>query len=376
MAGPVETTDPLGPEAVERVDGSGQLHDILDMPEHLRDALWRVSSANMVGWDSPGGLVVAGMGGSAIGGELARVCLGDQASRPILSARSYGLPPWTAPETTVLCASYSGDTEETLAAFAAAGFLGARRVVVTTGGELAEEARREGVPVIPVPGGFQPRSAVGYMTVAALEVAALCGAGPRIASDIDVTAAHLDELCARWGPDAAADNEAKALAHALHGSVPVIAGAGATSPVAYRWKTQLNENAKTMAVWDELPEASHNTIVGYPQPETTKDHQLHLFLAGAADHPRNTLRAELAAELLEEARIGFETVRLPGETRLEQVVAGIVLGDLVSAYLAVLYATDPTPVDAIVRLKAALAEAAAEGREGASDPTGEDSDPD
>lgn len=355
MAGPVETADPLGPEAVERVDGSGQLHDILDMPEHLRDALWRVSSANMVGWDSPGGLVVAGMGGSAIGGELARVCLGDQASRPILSARGYGLPPWTAPETTVLCASYSGDTEETLAAFAAAGFLGARRVVVTTGGELAEEARREGVPVIPVPGGFQPRSAVGYMTVAALEVAALCGAGPRIASDIDVTAAHLDELCARWGPDAAPDNEAKALAHALHGSVPVIAGAGATSPVAYRWKTQLNENAKLPAFAGDLPEVDHNEIVGW-QGAPNLGRFSAVFLDDADNHPRIGRRIELTSELIADHAHTVRRVLSRGQSAVERVMSLVLLGDLVSLYLAVLQGIDPTPVPVIDTLKARLAD--------------------
>ena len=153
---------------------------MLALPEHLRDALWRVESAIMQDWDTPAGLVVAGMGGSAIGGALARAALGDHASRPIFVTRAYGLPTWTTPDTMVLCASYSGDTEETLACYESAGALGAKRTVVTTGGRLAEMARADGVPVIPLPGGFQPRAAVAYMTVAALEVAALCGAGPRL----------------------------------------------------------------------------------------------------------------------------------------------------------------------------------------------------
>ena len=170
----------LDREAVARVDASDLVTDILALPEHLRDALWKVESAGLTQWDSPGGLVVAGMGGSAIGGALARAILGDHASRPLLAAQAYGLPPWTTPDTTVLCASYSGDTEETLACYEAAGVIGARRVVVTSGGELAEQARADGVPVIPVAGGLQPRAAVGYMTVAALEVAALCGVGPAL----------------------------------------------------------------------------------------------------------------------------------------------------------------------------------------------------
>ena len=139
----------LDREAIARVDASDQPTDILAIPEHLRDALWKVESADLAPWDSPGGLVVAGMGGSAIGGSLARAILGDRASRPLLSAREYGLPPWTTPDTTVLCASYSGDTEETLACFEAAGVIGARRVVATSGGKLAELARADGVPVIP-----------------------------------------------------------------------------------------------------------------------------------------------------------------------------------------------------------------------------------
>ncbi|HWX88634.1 MAG TPA: bifunctional phosphoglucose/phosphomannose isomerase, partial [Solirubrobacteraceae bacterium] len=232
------TTGALTREAIAQVDLSGQLGDVLSLPEHLRDGLWRVESAIMAEWYTPGGLVVAGMGGSAIGGALARAALGDHASRPIFVTRAYGLPPWTTPETTVLCASYSGNTEETLACYESAGALGAQRVAVTTGGRLAEMARADGVPVIPLPGGFQPRAAVAYMTVAALEVAALCGAGPRLTSEIDVAASHTEQLVAEWGPDSPEDSLAKQTARALLGTAPAIAGAGLTAPIAYRWKTQ------------------------------------------------------------------------------------------------------------------------------------------
>jgi glucose/mannose-6-phosphate isomerase len=354
MSGSVQT-DTLSTEAVDRVDASGELHDILDLPEHLRDALWRVDSANLDPWDSPGGLVVAGMGGSAIGGSLARACLGDQGSRPIFVERGYGLPPWTTPETTVLCASYSGNTEETLAAFEAAGFLGAKRVVVTTGGTLAEEARADGVPVIPVPGGFQPRAAVGYMTVAALEVAALCGAGPRMASQIDVAAAHLDELCAQWGPDAAADSEAKVLAHALHGSVPIVAGSGLTRPVAYRWKTQVNENAKTPAYCVELPELDHNEIVGW-QGASALGRFSAVFLDDCDNHPRIGDRIELTSELIAPHAHTVQRVSTRGQGTVERVMSLVLLGDLVSLYLAVLQGIDPTPVEVIESLKRRLSE--------------------
>src|SRR5437899_2868854 len=245
---------------IAKVDSTDQLRDVLALPEHLRDALWRVESAIMQDWDTTAGLVVAGMGGSAIGGALARAALGDHAARPIFVTRAYGLPPWTTPETTVLCASYSGNTEETLACYESAGALGAQRVVVTTGGRLAETAREDGVPVIPLPGGFQPRAAVAYMTVAALEVAALCGAGPRLTSEIDVAASHTEQLVAEWGPDAPEDSQAKQTARGLLGTAPVIAGAGLTIPIAYRWKTQINENSKQPAFAHELPELDHNEL--------------------------------------------------------------------------------------------------------------------
>ena len=203
------TAEELSRESIARVDPSDQLGDVLALPEHLRDALWRVESAIMQDWDTTAGLVVAGMGGSAIGGALARAALGDHASRPIFVTRAYGMPPWTTPDTMVLCASYSGETEETLACYESAGALGAKRTVVTTGGRLAEMARADGVPVIPLPGGFQPRAAVAYMIVAALEVAALCGAGPRLTSEIDVAASHIEQLVAEWGPDAPEDSLAK-----------------------------------------------------------------------------------------------------------------------------------------------------------------------
>src|ERR687895_2860966 len=137
----------LGREEIAQVDRTGMLADVLSIPDQLRDALWRVESAGglMEEWDSPGGLIVAGMGGSAIGGALARAALGEHEARHIAIARGYGLPPWATPETTVLCASYSGDTEETLACYDAAGALGARRVAVTSGGKLAEMARADGV---------------------------------------------------------------------------------------------------------------------------------------------------------------------------------------------------------------------------------------
>jgi glucose/mannose-6-phosphate isomerase len=354
MSSSAQTGAVLDRESIARLDPSDLLTDVLAIPEHLRDALWKVESANLSPWDSPGGLTVAGMGGSAIGGQLARAVLGDQASRPLLPAKAYGLPPWTTNEATVLCASYSGNTEETLVCFEAAGVIGARRVVVTSGGQLADQARAEGVPVIPVAGGLQPRAAVAYMTVAALEVAALCGVGPRLNSEIDVAADRLEELVAEWGPDAPADCEAKALARALHGTVPVIAGAGLTTPIAYRWKTQVNENAKQPAFSAELPELDHNEIVGW-ESAAEYGRFAAVFLDDPDTHPRVQERIEATMRLISGAAAGAHRVTSRGTTSTERVFSLVLLGDLVSVYLAVLRGVDPAPIAPIERLKQELA---------------------
>ena len=353
-AGPAAATG-LDSAAISAVDRSGQLADVLALPEQLRDAAWKVESARIEPFDAPGGLIVAGMGGSAIGGALARAALGDRASRPIVLARNYELPSWTTPDTAVLCSSYSGDTEETLACYEAAGALGAPRIVATTGGRLAALARADGVPLIPLAGGYQPRAAVAYMTVAALEVAALCGSAPSVRSEVDVAAAHAEELVAEWGPDIADGNLAKELAHGLHETIPLIAGSGLTAPIAYRWKTQLNENSKLHAVSHELPELDHNEIVGWTRPQQGVRFSA-VFLDDCDLHPRARQRIELTRELIDASAAATFVVQSRGETAVERAISLVLLGDLVSVYLAVLRGIDPTPVDVIEDLKARLAE--------------------
>jgi glucose/mannose-6-phosphate isomerase len=350
----LSTTADLNRDAIAAVDSGGQLNDILALPDQLRDALWRVQSAALEPHDAPGGLIVAGMGGSAIGGALARAALGDRASRPIVIARGYALPPWATPDTTVLCSSYSGNTEETLAVYDAAGALGARRIVATTGGKLADQARRDGVPVIPLPGGFQPRAAVAYLLVVALEVAGLCGAGERLHAEIDVASVHAEALVRDWSPDGAEDSLPKMLARGLHGTVPQIAGAGLTTPVAYRWKTQINENAKLPCFAGELPELDHNEIDGW-QGARELGRFSAVFLDDSDLHPRIRRRIDLTRGMIASEAAATYRVESIGEHRIERLVSLLLLGDLVSVYLAVLRGVDPGPVALLDRLKEALA---------------------
>jgi glucose/mannose-6-phosphate isomerase len=341
--------------AIEAADPGGMLGDVLAQPHQLGDALWRAQSAGIARQDSPGGLVVCGMGGSAIGGDLAAAALGDRATRPITTVRGYALESWTGPDSLVLCASYSGNTEETLACFEAAGAAGAGRVALTTGGQLAEAARAEGVPVIGIPAGLQPRAAVVFMTVGVLECAALCGAAPGLHSEIDTAAELLTSLAAEWGPDAPDDCEAKQLAGSLQGTIPVIHGAGPTTAVARRWKTQLNENADAAAFASQLPEANHNEICGWDRGRAAAP-LAGVFLEDPDHHPRVRRRIELAAAEVERAGAPALRVAARGDTRLERVLSLVLLGDLTSVYLAVLEGIDPTPVEPIERFKAALAQ--------------------
>jgi glucose/mannose-6-phosphate isomerase len=344
----------LDEDRIAAVDHSRLLDDILAIPEQIRDALWKVESARLEHHDATGGLIVAGMGGSAIGGALARAALGDRAQRPIVLSQDYGLPPWTTPDTVVLCSSYSGNTEETLAAYEAAGAVGAHRIVATTGGKLAAAARREGVPVIPLAGGFQPRAAVSYALVVALEVAALCGAGESLRSEIDVAAAHTEELIALWRSGGEQEDFPKDLACDLHGTVPQIAGSGLTSAIAYRWKTQFNENAKIPAFSSELPELDHNEIAGW---DTAGDFGRFsaVFLDDADLHPRARQRIELTRGLIAATGAPTRRVETIGTTPTERLLSLVVLGDLVSLYVAVLRGVDPTPVPVLDQLKSALA---------------------
>jgi len=319
------------------------LDDILATPDHLRDALWRVESARLESSEAAG-LMVCGMGGSAIGADLAAAALGDRLTRPLLTVRGYGLPSWATPEWAVLCSSYSGNTEETLACFAAAGALGARRLVASTGGELVDGARESGVPVIGLPGILPaPRTAVAYMLVVAAEVAALAGVAPRLRTEIDAAA---DFLAAEIGH---LQERAEEISARLGKSVPVVIGADLTAPVARRWKTQINENAKQPAFFSELPEANHNEICGWQGNNFSA-----VLFEDADQHPRERRRFELTADQIRAS--GAEAVRLEtdGETRVARLLWGVMLGDLVSLELAKKWDVDPLPVEAIESFKVAL----------------------
>jgi glucose/mannose-6-phosphate isomerase len=320
------------------------IDDVLGIPDQLRDALWRIESARLEPAEAAG-VIVCGMGGSAIGGDLAAAALGDRLTRPLATVRGYALPSWATPEWTVLCSSYSGETEETLACFEAAEALGARRVVASTGGALVDAARGAGVPVVGLPGIFQPRAAVAYMLVVAAEVAGLAAVAPRVHTEIDAAAAFLES------ESDALQARAAEIAAALEGTLPVVYGADLTVPLARRWKTQMNENAKLPAFHSELPEADHNELCGWEEPGVPL---AAVFLEDRDQHPRLRSRFELTAAAVAADAAATVRVETAGVTRLARLLWGVMLGDLVSLEIAKARGVDPLPVDSIERLKQAL----------------------
>jgi glucose/mannose-6-phosphate isomerase len=320
------------------------IDDVLGIPDQLRDALWRIESARLASLAPSAGLFVCGMGSSAIGGDLAAAALGDRLTAPLLTVRGYALPSWATPEWTVLCSSYSGETEETLACLAAAEALGAKRVVAGIGGPLVDRARETEVPVIGLPGIFQPRTAVAYMVVVAAELAWLAGAAPRVHTEIDAAAAFLTEQSEML------QQQAKEIAALVAGSVPVIYGADLTVPVARRWKTQVNENAKFPAWWGTLPEADHNELLGWAGA-VGDERCAAIFLEDRDQHPRIAKRFELTAATVKPNAGAVVRVETAGETRIERLLWAVMLGDLVSLELARQRGVDAETVEPIERFK-------------------------
>jgi glucose/mannose-6-phosphate isomerase len=319
------------------------IDDVLGIPDQLRDALWRVESARL-GRADAAGVALCGMGGSAIGGDLAAAAFGRRLVAPLVTVRGYDLPSWLARRWRVICSSYSGTTEETLSCFEAAGALGAERLVVSTGGPLTDRAREAGLPVVGLPGIFQPRAAVAYMFAVTAELAALAGAGPRLATEIEAAADFLG------GELESLKHQATEIAAILDGRIPVVYGANLTAPVASRWKTQWNENAKLHAFPSTLPEADHNEICAW-SPGAAEAGFAAVFLEDREQHERVGRRFELTAAAVVDAGAPVVRVESAGESRTARVFWTVILGDLVSLELASRRGIDPLEIDAIDRLK-------------------------
>jgi glucose/mannose-6-phosphate isomerase len=343
------------PEAMSRADPGGVLGLMAGLPAQVAEA-WRISRTVSLPWGRPAAVAVLGMGGSAIGADLARAIWSDRLAVPVEVVRDYDLPAWVGSDTLVVASSYSGATEETVSCLGTALERRCPVAVMTTGGPMREVAERAGLPVAVFPAAGSPRASMGYSLGLLGGLLERAGVLRLDEAEIAAGVAEAQALVERCRPDVPTeDNPAKQLAWSLVDRLVIVIAGGFLAPVARRWKAQLNENGKSTAVFEELPEATHNTVVGLEQPESVRDHLFVVTLDGASVHPRTRLRARLVRELLDVAGIAHHEVVAPGEQRLGQALSAVVLGDHVSAYLAFTYGVDPTPVEAIDYIKASLA---------------------
>jgi glucose/mannose-6-phosphate isomerase len=340
--------------AMGRADPAGMLGLVAELPDQVAEA-WRISRSMDVPWGAPRAVAVLGMGGSAIGGDLVRGIWSDRLTVPLEVIRSDELPAWVGPDTLVVASSKSGSTEETISALTAALQRRCPVVVLTAGGVLKGVAERAGLPLATFPALGTPRSSLGYSMGLLAGVLERAGVLPLDEAEVQAGVEAARAMAARCAPQVpTADNPAKQLAWSLVDRYALVVGGGFLAAVARRWKAQLNENGKATAAFEELPEATHNTVVGFEQPESLRDHLFVVFLRGELEHARDEARARLMGEILAAAGISQQVVLADGPGRLSQALSALTMGDHVSVYVAFTYAVDPTPVVVIDHIKEQL----------------------
>jgi glucose/mannose-6-phosphate isomerase len=338
-------------------DPSGMLDRIHELPEQLTNAWTMVEQLQLPqDYRNVKNVVVLGMGGSAIGADLVRTLVAGECPVPIIVNRDYALPAFVNQETLVVASSYSGNTEETLTALDHAQHRKARIVSITTGGKLAEWSRGLGIPTFTYFYEAQPRAAIGYSFVPLLGILEKAGLIGNKGRQIAEARQEMESLALRIGEKVPVErNPAKQLAQKLHGKIVVVYGADLLTEVARRWKGQVNENAKTWAFFEAMPELNHNAVVGLEHPEQLGDKIIVVMLVSSFNEPRNLTRFEVTDSILAKQNIAHALVEAAGRTPMAQMMSLITFGDYVSYYLALLYQQDPTPVDVISYLKGELA---------------------
>ena len=298
-------------------------------------------------------ITIVGMGGSAAGADLLRACVAGRFSVPIHVSRGEGLPPDLGPETLLIAVSYSGDTEETLTALEEALEKKPTVAVVTSGGVLAALAERRRLPSLLVPCGLMPRSALGFLFFALVKILEGSGLTPIPQEEVAEGLRLVEDLGREFALDRpTAENAAKRLAVSLETGIPVLYGGPTTAAVAYRWKTQIDENAKRLAVWGVLPEANHNDVEAWSDPESGRFHAI--FLRDRRGESDFGWRIDVTRDLLRGRAGSVSEVWARGAGLLARLFSLVVLGDWMSYYLASLRGVDPRAVPSIDELKRRL----------------------
>ena len=340
-----------------RLDASGMLDHLHQFPEQCRLAWEKVLKfALPPEYSLVDKVVILGVGGSAIGGDMVRRLALVESRVPVWVHRDYGLPPFVDRNTLVIASSYSGNTEETLSAFTASLKTPAKKLAITAGGRLKKLAEKEGIPVLGIDYQAPPRAAFPHSFVPLVGIFQKLGLLGDKSADLKQALKILNKLAGdlvETNPLVA--NPAKQLATRLWGHLVVIYGGEVLSEVARRWKANLNENSKAWAFFELFPELNHNAVAGYDFPPEVKDRVFVVLLHSALLSSRSRLHYEATAKLLAKSAISHEVVGAVGKTALAQVMSLVLFGDYVSFYLAMLNETDPTPLDAVDFVKRYLA---------------------
>ena len=340
-------------ERFKQLDPEDMIGHINRLPDQLA-AAWKLGNKfPLPRWRGIRQVVVAGMGGSAIGSDLVAAYAEHSLKASWTTHRDYGLPAWAqGSETLVICSSHSGNTEETLSAFDAAKAAGCRILAVCTGGELEKIAKKAKAALWVFKHKGQPRTAVGYSFGLLLAAATRLKLIPDPSDEVaDAVAAMKDQQKIFLPEVRDTSNAAKRMGGQFMGRWITIYGAGLMAPVARRWKTQLNEVAKVAASFESLPEADHNALQGVMQPEAQFNATMTIFLRAPHNDPRNERRTELTRMAIMLQGQNTDTITATGESRMANMWTALHYGDYASYYLAMAYGVDPTPVPMLNELK-------------------------
>lgn len=342
-------------------DSLGFLDAVAGLPEQLmaaREAAEQLDLTGLPAVDQVANIVVLGMGGSGISGDVLASAAGPDLCVPVTVSKGYECPAFVGPRSLVFAVSYSGGTEETLAAAAGALDAGATVLAVSTGGALAELVTARGGVHLPCPEGYMPRAALGALIapifVALERIGLLAGAHDALVA-AETQLAKRRDLCVPAVTGAA--NPAWEIARKIDRTVPLVYGGGAIgATAAYRWKCDIGENAKAPAFWNTYPELDHNEICGWGQNgDVTRQVITIVELRHGFEHAQVGRRFEITRELIRETVHQILEVHAEGDGRLAQLLDLMYFGDWVSCYVALQNDVDPGPIDTIQSLKAALA---------------------
>jgi glucose/mannose-6-phosphate isomerase len=342
-------------EEIRRIDKSSMILYSIEAAGHYREAA-RLAEKIAVNYSKPDNVIVTGMGGSAIGGELLKDYARSQAQVSIEINRDYTLPGYADKRSLVIVVSYSGETEETLSAFLDAQRRHCMVFCISSGGSLLEFAEKLNVPYLRVPAEMPPRAASPYLFVPQLVLFEKMRLVSGVSQDLNEGTKLLEETnCENFPENPMKSNPAKSLASGINGTVPVVYGFGIYRGVALRWKQQFNENAKVPAKWEAFPELDHNEIVGWERAGEQAKAFSTVFIRDKTEAAEIRSRIETTKALMPKASNKFE-VWSQGKSTLAKILSTILIGDFTSIYLAVLRGVDPTPVQTIVTLKKKLDE--------------------